>query len=1030
MSFVQFFLKKPIVAHFIFVAVMTFGIIATQTIPVEETPEINLGFVTVITLYPGAAPQEIERLITIPIEDAVANVEDIDYINSGSRNGKSSVFINFLETVKDIDKRVIDIQTEINKIPDLPSKNEMAGPYVFKIATGDTSPVINVMLSSDSISDNDFRDVAENLQRELTSKISGIKNVEVAGVSEEEIQIVVSNEKLMGFNLAIDDVFAALTRSNFRTPGGTLDISGKRYLVKATGTFDDVEKIEQVLVKTGANGQKLYLKDVAEVQKKFIRGNIESYLNGRKAVSLYIMRKPESNIVAISERVREVVPEFAKNYADLEYSFKNDQGEAIDETMSVLRDNAMLGMVLVSLLLFIFMGWRASFLAVIGIPFSFLATFFMMKFLGYTINSLSLFAMILVSGMLVDDAIVVIENVYRYLEDGFAPFDAVMKGTQEIMWPVISAIATTICAFLPLLMITGMIGKFITQFPIIVTLTLTSSLLEALLVLPVHLHEMKNVYNSQKKPEKKWYKKFLNGYGQILRFILRFRYIAVVVLFIVFAGSIFIASSLRIVLFGDENAKTVTAKMELAENTPIEKTREISRLIENYVIKELMPEDVESVVTIVGRVIEDRRWIEKEEVAEFRLDLKDYDDKMMNKVKEALRKRVTTIPEIVEFEFLKSTGGPPTGRAVDISVAGKDLDKLEKVGDEIIAFAKSIPGVVDLGGSVMSKINEIVVEPDFSRLEQTGVSLASLAETIRSVTAGKYAGRYLNTDGKELKIWIRFDSSGTYTLDDIRGVPVRSADGKMFRVKDVAEIKEVQSMARIRRRNRMREIKVGANVDYSKTTPVEVNQKLQERFGDINKEHPGMSVSFLGEFEEQQQANRDIIMAFLVAFILIYIILGIQFNSVFQPFIVMITLPLAFIGVAIGLWVSGLDLSMMAMISLVALAGIVVNDSIILVDFINNLSSVKDERTRRDILVEAGTKRLRPILLTTVTTVGGLVPMAIFATGSNKMWQPMAITIIWGISFATILTLFVIPVIYAVIDDIKKSVYKLFGKKA
>ncbi|HPA57480.1 MAG TPA: efflux RND transporter permease subunit, partial [bacterium] len=380
MSFIQFFLKKPIIAHFIFVAVMVFGIIATQTIPVEETPEINLGFVTVLTLYPGAAPQEIERLITIPIEDAVANVEDIDYINSGSQNGKSSVFINFLETVKDIDKRVIDIQTEINKIPDLPSKNEMAGPYVFKITTGDTSPVINVMLSSDSISDIDFRDVAENLQRELTSKISEIKNVEVAGVSEEEIQIVVSNEKLMGFNLAIDDIFAALTRSNFRTPGGTLDISGKRYLVKATGTFDDVEKVEQVLVKTGANGQKLYLKDVAEVQKRSIRGRIESYLNGKKAVSLYIMRKPESNIVAISERVRAVVPEFAKNYADLEYSFKNDQGEAIDETMSVLRDNALLGMVLVSLLLFLFMGWRASLLAVIGIPFSFLATFFMMKF--------------------------------------------------------------------------------------------------------------------------------------------------------------------------------------------------------------------------------------------------------------------------------------------------------------------------------------------------------------------------------------------------------------------------------------------------------------------------------------------------------------------------------------------------------------------------------------------------------------------------------------------------------------------------
>lgn len=1024
MNFIQFFLKKPIVAHFIFVAVFVFGVFATMTIPVEESPEINLGFVIVITLYPGAAPQEIERLITIPIEDAVANVEDIDYINSGSQNGKSSVFINFLDSVKDIDKRVVDIQTEINKIPDLPSKNEMAGPYVFKIATGDTSPVINVMLSSDTISDTDFRDVAENLQRELTTKINGIKNIEIAGVSNEEIQIVVSNEKLLGFNLTIDDIFAALTRSNFRTPGGTLDISGKRYLVKAVGTLDDVERVEQVLVRTGESGQKLYLKDVAEVQKRFIRGRIESFLNGKKAVSLYIMRKPESNIVEISEKVREIVPEFAKNYQGLEYSFKNDQGEAINETISVLRDNALLGMILVSILLFLFMGWRASMLAVVGIPFSFLTTFFIMKFLGYTINSLSLFAMILVSGMLVDDAIVVIENVYRYREEGFSPMDAVVQGVREIMWPVISAITTTVCAFMPLLLITGMIGKFLAQFPIIVAITLAASLLEALVVLPVHLLEMKKIYNLEKKEQKKWFISFIEGYKKLLRKVLKFRYVSMVILLIAFIGSIIIATTLRVVLFGDENAKTVTAKMELAENTPIETTRLTAKEVEDHVIRNLIPNDVDSIVTIVGRVIEDRRWIEKEEVAEFRIDLKDYDDVMMNKVKEVLRKKVALMPDIVEFEFLKNTGGPPSGRAVDISVAGRDLEKLEEMGEEIVAFAKTIPGVVDLRGSVMRKINEIVVEPDYAKLEMTGVALSSLAEAVRSATAGKYAGRYLDVDGKELKIWIRFDSSGTYTLNDIRGIPLRSSKGAMFTVRDVAEIKEVQSMARIRRRNRMREIKVGANVDYKVATPVEVNEKLVKKFGDISAEHPGMSVNFYGEYEDQQKANRDIIIAFLVAFILIYIILGIQFNSIFQPFIVMLTLPLAFIGVSVGLWVSGLDLSLMAMISLVALAGIVVNDSIILVDFINNLSKEKD---RREALVEAGSKRLRPILLTTVTTIGGLVPMAIFATGSNKMWQPMAITIIWGISFATILTLFVIPVIYAVIDDIRKFVYRLFS---
>ena len=1025
MRFIEVFLKKPIIAHFMFAAVLFFGIFATQTLPVEESPEINLGFAIIITLYPGAAPNEIERLVTIPIEDAVANVEDIDYINSSSRNGKSSVFVRFLENVEDIDRRVMDLQTEISKIPDLPSKNEMAGPYVFKIATGDTQPILNVMLSSPTVTDDEFKDISDNLKRELTSKINGIKDVQVAGVSDEEVEVVVDNEKLLTYGLTIDDIFLAVTTSNFRSPGGILDISGKRYLVKVTGSFDDIERMEQVLVKTGTNGQKLYLKDIAHVRKKFKRGSIQSYLNGNKAVSLYIMRKPESNIVGINEQVMKIVNKYISFYPQIEVSYKNDQGEAIDETISVLKNNALLGMLLVSILLFLFMGWRASLLAVIGIPFSFLATFFMMKFFGYTINSLSLFAMILVSGMLVDDAIIVIENVYRYREEGLNPYDAVIRGTKEIMWPVISAVITTACAFLPLLILGGIMGKFLAQLPVIVVLTLISSLLEALIVLPVHLFEMKKIYRDEDKNSRKWFDSLLKSYRFLLGKVLDHRYIALVLIVLVFFSSIFVATKLRIILFGDDNTKTVLAKLEMSDNTPIEETRAISKEIEEHVMKTMMPRDVSSVVTIVGRVIEDRRWIEKEEVAEFRIDLQEYDSDMMNRVKTELRKKASTIPSIVNFEFMKAANGPPTGRAVDISIAGKDMKQLENIGEEVLEFLGKIPGVVDLSGSVIDKVNEIVIVPDYERLEQTGIQLSSLADAVRSATSGKYAGRYLNDDGKELRIWIRFDQDDSYTFDDLRDLPVKTPTGTVLRVRDVAEIKEVQSLARIRRRNRMREVKIGANVDYAVLTPMEINQKLQDQFSDIPDRYPGLSVGFHGEFEEQQQANKDVIMAFLVAVILIYIILGIQFNSPFQPFIVMVTLPLAFIGVAYGLFISGFDLSLLALISLVALAGIVVNDSIILVDFINNISENKD---RRESLIESGSKRLRPILLTTVTTVGGLLPMALFATGSNKMWQPMAVTMIWGIMFATTLTLFIIPILYAVTDDLIRFFCRKKGK--
>jgi multidrug efflux pump len=1026
MKFLNIFIDKPIIAHFLFIAVLFFGLFSIYTIPVEENPEIDLGYVIIITRYPGASPREIERLITVPIEDAVSVVDDIDFLRSGSQNGRSSVFMMFNENVTDIDRKVMDIQTEINKIPDLPSKNEMAGPFVFKISMGDTQPVLNVMLSSPSISDQEFKLISENLERELTTKITGIKNIQIAGVSEEEIDIIIDNETLFTYGLTIDDIYMAVTSSNFRTPGGTLDISGRRYLVRTSGTIDDLDKINNILVKTGQSGQKLYLKDVANVERRFVRGRIQSFLNGEKALSLYIMRKPDSNIVDVNKEVKKIVDQFSKQFDDMKVSYKNDQGEAINETISVLRNNALLGIVLVSILLFFFIGWRASFLAVIGIPFSFLATFLMMRFFGYTINSLSLFAMIIVSGMLVDDAIVVIENVYRYREEGLSSKDAVLKGTSEIMWPIISAIATTICAFIPLLLISGMIGKFLSLMPVIVAITLAASLIEALIVLPVHLYEMKNMYNEEKKPSRKWFEGILGKYTKMLNFSLRFRYFSILCVILVFISAVYVAKNLRVVLFGDVPAKTVSAKMELPENTPIERTRELSKEIENHIIKELYPEYIDSVVTIVGRVIEDRRWMEKEEVAEFRIDLRDYNEDMMNRVRETVRSKALSMPDIINFEFLRASSGPPSGRAIDVRVSGKDIDVLEKIGDSITDFLRSVSGVVDLRASVQDKINEILIDPDYERLEQTGVTLNSVAEAVRAATAGRYSGRYLDEDGKELRMWIRFDQNREHILDDIRNIPVKSRTGSIYRIGDVSLIKEVQSIARIRRSDRQREARVGANVDYSQITPYEANLKIKENFGDIGDEYPGVSLRLEGEFEDQQKANRDIILAFLVAIVLIYIILGIQFNSPFQPIIIMITIPLAFIGVAYGLFISGLDLSLLALIALVALAGIVVNDSIILVDFINNLSKTKE---RREALIEAGSKRLRPILLTTVTTIGGLMPMALFAEGGNKMWQPMAITIIWGIMFATVLTLFVIPVIYAIIDDARALFFKVCGKK-
>ena len=1020
---IKLFLKKRIISHFIFISVILFGFIALEKLPIEELPAVNLDFAVIVTSYPGASSEEIERIISIPIEDALSKVEDIDEITSKSEPGKSVFMIKFVENIKNYDQRISDMESVLNKIPNMPSKNEMFGPFIYKIATGDTEPIISVMLSSDNYTTKSFKLIAEELKRLLMGKIKDIKDISIAGVKNKEVVIKVSIDKLNRYSLTIDDIVFAINKNNFRIPGGQLNVNGKEFIVKTVGNFKNIKQIKNIIVKSNNLGMQLKLGDIAIIKKQELKGGIKAFLNSKNSVSLYVMRKHGSNIVKITKNIKKYASKYIKNKENIDISYRNDQGERVHKSISILKNNAILGIVLVAILLLIFLGWRPAFLAVIGIPFSFLAAFLMMYFFGYTINSLSIFAMILVSGMLVDDAIVVIENVYRYREEGYSPYDAALKGTNEIIWPVISSILTTIAAFLPLLTISGVMGKFLKEMPIIVTFTLIASLLEAITVLPVHLYEMKKL-NKKKKQKNNWWLLIINTYKSILFWALKLRYLTIILAFIMLGYSIYLAKGLNIVMFSSSTTDKLNAKLELPENTDIEETTKYLKKIEEFTLKKFHPKYVKAIVSIAGRVIEDNRWLVREHVAEIRMDLTTEDKKIHEKIKSEIRKKVNSIPKIVNFEFFKNANGPPMGRAIDISITGEELGVLVKIGEKIISFLRKTDGVVDLRSSIIEKNNQIEIIPNMDAINKANLSLSQIALIVRGFTAGKYAGKYQDRDGKELSIWVRLNRKHEYILDDIRNFPIRTPNGKLLKIGDLVKLKEVQKLAKIKRRNGVREIRIKANINSLKTTSNKVNKKISKELRPkLEKKYKGYNITLKGEAEDQKHAIHDVLIAFLMALILIYAILGIQFNSFLQPLIILTAIPFSLIGVAIGLHVSNLPLSFMAMISLVALIGIVVNDSIILVDLINKLidkTKITDKVIdKKIILIEAGSIRLRPIILTTVTTIGGLIPMAFFATGASKTWQPMAVTIIWGIGFATILTLFIIPVIYKILDDIK-----------
>jgi multidrug efflux pump subunit AcrB len=624
--------------------------------------------------------------------------------------------------------------------------------------------------------------------------------------------------------------------------------------------------------------------------------------------------------------------------------------------------------------------------------------------------------------MLVDDAIVVIENVYRHRENGATPYEAALNGTTEIIWPVISSILTTIAAFLPLLTISGVMGKFLKEMPIIVAFTLLASLLEAITVLPVHLYEMKKL-NNKKNKKNKWWLFIVDFYKKILFWSLKLRYLTIIIAFSVLIYSIYLAKNLSIVMFPSDSTDKLNAKLELPEGTGIKETTEYLKQIEAFILKKYHPRYIKSIVSIAGRVIEDNRWVVREYVAELRMELTTEDKKIQEEIKNSIRKKANSIPKIVNFEFFQNANGPPKGRPIDVSITGEELDKLVKIGERIITFLKKTDGVVDLRSSIIEKNNQIEVIPDLKLLNKSNLSLSKVASVIRGFIAGKYAGKFQDKDGKELNIWVRLNRKKQYSLDDIRNLPIRTPKGRIIRIGDLVKLKEVQKLAKIKRRNGIREVRIKANIDSLKTTSNKVNISLSKKLRPaLIKDYPEYDITLKGEAEDQKHAIHDVLIAFFMALVLIYAILGIQFNSFLQPMIILTAIPFSLIGVSVGLHLSSLPLSFMAMISLVALIGIVVNDSIILVDLINRMLKNKEKQPtfdKKDILVEAGAIRLRPIILTTITTIGGLIPMAFFASGASKTWQPMAVTIIWGIGFATFLTLFLIPVIFKILDDIK-----------
>jgi multidrug efflux pump len=1023
MSLARFSVNNPVIANLIMISIFALGGYSLWLIPREVRPEINLNWAFINVAYPGVTPEEIEKLIAVPIEEEIQDVKGIDTISSNSLEGLCILSVKFKDMPDDVFRsRFQDLRNEVDKVTDLPE--DALDPEIIASSSADFSPVISVHVYGE-IPEKKLIELGKDLKDKLID-LPGVSKAELSGNRDREIWVEADPVRLEGYGLSPELIQWSIAGSGLNVPGGKVSFGRQEVLVRTAGEFESIDDVKKVIVRSMSTGQMVRVSDVATVRETFEEAETTSRLNGKPAVSIAITKTSEGNSIAVVDVVKEAARAFEKEHGNLiDVAFTMDSSKEIENVMGKLTNNALVGFVVVILVLLVFLGIRNAMLTSLGIPISFLACFMFLFASGGSFNGNSLFALVLVLGVIVDDAIVIVENCYRHLQMGKSWKQAAVDGTREVMMPVISATATTVAVFLPTMMMPGIMGKFLRVIPITVSLALAASLIEAFIILPAHFADWPGKKIKRDRKPSEWFTSLLDTYEVGLRFVIKRRYIIGMGLpIILLVGAFYIVQYLGVDMFTGEEVAIHQVRVTMPVGTNLKTTAETLAEFEKK-IATLPKTELKSIHTTAGRVIAQGEWAVGSNVGEIWLDLtQSYErDRSAKEIMNDVREKIKNISGPVNIEIARMPTGPPMGKPIEIKVKGKYFDQLKAAALEIKQELETIDGALDVGIDFYEGKKEVRFKVDPERAAIYGLDARQVGMAIRNAINGVTADTMYDGD-EEIDIVVRLQATSLSRPEDFLKLPLLTRTGKPVTLGNVASFTVEPIYSEIKRYKQQRVITVFGNVDKEKTTGPAVNQLIQERFEHISKAHPGVTLDFSGEFKEFLQSFYALLFLAIIGGCLVYVILGAQFKSYIQPIVILLIVPMAFVGAGLGLLISNNPFSISTMFGIIALAGIAVNDAIVLITFINNNRAAGMEAI--EAVVTAARQRLRPIILTSVTTIAGLVPMAIGLGGKSLTWSPLANTIMWGLAVSTLLTLFLIPAAYTVIvgdiaDRFKKA---------
>ncbi len=1019
MKFVRTLLTNNPLVNILFSVVLVMGMLSFAQMPREQDPEINFNVISINTVLPGAAAADVEQLVTGPLEDALRNVQDIKFVASSSRESISDIMVRFRElSEREFDQRVTDVRREIQSKANDELPADIEDPYVLEFTTSNGFPTAMVVVVGQA-DDERLRRQGKLIKEDL-ERLPGVDRVQALGFNEPELQVEIGPRALASRGLTAAEVADQLRESFQDISAGKIDVATEAWLVRVRGKTAEPEDLADFLISPRSAPQnKFPLDQIAKVRRGHEEARQAVSFEGRPAISMSITKVAFTNTLDLVDRVNAYVDE--KNElldgTGIELILSDDQTEKTRKALKVMQRNAALGLLLVLGVCWLFLGLRIASFVTLGIAFSIAGTFWVLNITGSTLNVAVLLGIVIVLGMLVDDAVVVVEALYYRLQRGQEALTAAIDALKEVATPVTSAVLTTICAFAPLMLLPGILGDFMFVIPLVVTVGLLVSLVEAFWILPSHVisstRKTRSPSDHLKDRRSRWTHTVRVKYTRALAYVFRrpIRFFITGIAAFILSIIMVVTDMVRVEFFTTDSMRIFYVNLDMPADSPVEGTLAQAERIEQGIRPLLRDDEVRASTVMSGVKFIREEAIFGDQYGQIQVSLKPKtrNGREVSEIIDAIREAATEAAGNAEISFFEMSQGPPVARDVSVKVRSDDYAELRAATDAVKEIVSRIDGAENVEDNDVSGRSELTLNLDERAVRQAGTSPGAIARLLRLHMDGEIVA-FTRDQGEKVELRVRGPRRVVQDINTILNDPIVLPSGATTTFRALTDTSVGRSSGTIRRYNYRRSITVEADLNTLLVNTVVANNMIKGEWQKIRAQFPTTDLDFSGAFDDIQESLDSMLILFLFGVGLIYLVLATQFRSYFQPMLILVTVPMAFTGVVLGLFVTRYVFSLYTIYGIVALTGIAVNAAIVLIDAAN--TRIADGMRPLHAIMYAARRRVIPILMTSLTTIAGLFSLATGLGGKSLLWGPVAASMVFGLLVATTLTLFLIPVLF------------------